>query len=45
MFAWMMYFYAPWDDDTEKEKMWVAKRTKLVAVDYKVSSLNKYVTV
>ncbi|CAK63157.1 unnamed protein product (macronuclear) [Paramecium tetraurelia] len=45
LFAWMMYFYAPWKDQTEREKIWVAKKSKLQVVDYKVAGLNKYISV
>lgn len=29
LFAFMMYFFAPWEDPNEREKMWIAKQDKL----------------
>ncbi len=45
MFAFMMHFFAPWEDQTERNKIWVQKRAKLVSVDYHVEELNKNITV
>lgn len=45
LFAFMMYFFAPWENQTEAEKMWDVKRGKLKAVNYFVPELNTNITV
>lgn len=45
MFAWMMYLMAPWENEDEREKIWVAKRGKLVSISYFVAEINQSITV
>lgn len=41
----MMYFFAPWTNQTERELMWTVKAAKLKSVDYTIPSLGKNITV
>jgi len=45
LFAFMMYFFAPWTNQTERELMWTVKAAKLKSVDYTIPSLGKNITV
>jgi hypothetical protein len=45
LFAFMMYFFAPWTDQNEREKMWAVKAEKLQSVEYEVKELGKNITV
>lgn len=41
----MMYFFAPWQNQTERELMWTVKAAKLQPANYSVASLGKNITV